>query len=429
MEIILKVHDVECRYGARSILKRINLDIPRGSFLGIIGPNAAGKSTLLKTLVATLKPVCGVVYFGGEDMQKISRRELARELAVVPQESSFSFPFSVHDVVLMGRNPHQGRLSRATGRDLAVVRSAMEATDCWHLRDRNILELSGGERQRVVLARALAQEPDVILLDEPIAHLDLSAQLEILDVLKEMNRRKGLTVISIFHDLNLAAQYSDRLILLHRGEIYAAGAPEDVLTTENIREVYGAEVLVVKHPLAGTPQVIPLPRLEIEDGNSKRPRLHLICGGGTGARLMGQLSRMGYPLSAGVLNIKDTDWEVARMLGVPVAEEKPFSAIGERSYKKNLELAMQADAVFLLETPFGHGNLKNLLVLEPLLEAGKRCYLVDPEHLAERDYSGANAAAIAEKLFSKGLRSLPRQEDLLQVVKELSDSRSEGKAR
>ncbi|MGB9791960.1 MAG: heme ABC transporter ATP-binding protein [Thermacetogeniaceae bacterium] len=424
MEIVFKIHDVECRYGAHPVIKGMNLEIPKGSFVGIIGPNAAGKSTLLKTLAATLKPVCGVVWFRGEDVHKIPKRDLAREVAVVPQESSFAFPFSAHDVVLMGRHPHQGRLSRTTPRDLAVVRAAMEATDCWHLRERSILELSGGERQRVVLARALAQEPDVILLDEPIAHLDLSAQLEILDVLKEMNRDKGLTVVAIFHDLNLAAQYSDSLILLHRGEIYAAGAPEEVLTPGNIRDVYGAEVLVVRHPLAGIPQVIPLGRVDINAGSDCRLRLHLICGGGTGARLMGQLVRMGYQVSAGVLNIKDTDWEVARMLGVPVAEEKPFSAIGEESYRKNLELAMEADAVFLLETPFGHGNLRNLLVLEPLLEAGKRCYLVDPDHLAERDYSGADVAAIASRLFSKGLRCLSRQEDVFQVVKELSDSSS-----
>ncbi len=420
MEIILKVHEVECRYGAHPVLKGMSMEIPRGCFLGIIGPNAAGKSTLLKTLAATLKPVCGVVYFRNEDIARIPRRDLAREVAVVPQESSFSFSFSAHEVVLMGRHPHQGRFSRATLRDLAVVRSAMEATNCWHLRDRSVLELSGGERQRVVLARALAQEPGVILLDEPIAHLDISAQLEVLDVLKEMNRKQGLTVIAIFHDLNLAAQYSERLILLHSGKIYAAGAPEDVLTAENIKEVYGAEVLVVRHPLTGTPQIIPLPRVNAEPGNGARPRLHLICGGGTGARLMGQLSRMGYPVSAGVLNINDTDWEAARALGIPVAEEKPFSSISEQSYEANLKLAMEADAVFLLETPFGQGNLKNLLVLEPLLEAGKRCYLVDPEHLVERDYSGAKVEAIAARLHSKGLIYLSGQEEVLRVVEGLS---------
>ncbi len=134
---------------------------------------------------------------------------------------------------------------------------------------------------------------------------------------------------------------------------------------------------------------------------------------------MGQLSRMGYPVSAGVLNVKDTDWEAARTLGIPVVEEKPFSSIGEQSYEANLKLAMEADAVFLLETPFGHGNLKNLLVLEPLLEAGKRCYLVDPGHLAERDYSEAKVEAIAARLHSKGLIYLSSQEDVLRVIESL----------
>lgn len=222
-----------------------------------------------------------------------------------------------------------------------------------------------------------------------------------------------------FHDLNLAAQYSGSMILLQEGRIYAAGEPDKVLTVANIKEVYGAEVLVVKHPLTGTPQVIPLPRVSDEPGNGARLRLHLICGGGTGAKLMGQLSRMGYPVSAGVLNVKDTDWEAARTLGIPVAEEKPFSSISEQSYEANLKLAMEADAVFLLETPFGHGNLKNLLVLEPLLEAGKKCYLVDPGHLAERDYSGAKVETVAARLHGKGLIYLSNQEDVLMVVKGL----------
>lgn len=415
-KVVLRIHDVECCYGAHQALQGINLNIPRGIFLGIIGPNAAGKSTLLKTLAATLKPVRGIVLFYGQELEKISRRTLAQQVSVVPQETAMNFPFSVFDVVLMGRHPHMGRFSLESERDLAVIEAAMKATKCWHLRDRSILELSGGERQRVILGRALAQEPDVLLLDEPTAHLDLTFQLEMLEVLKELQLRRGLTVVAVFHDLNLAAQFSDQLLFLHKGKIFAVGNPNDVLTSEMIKNVYRTDVLIIKHPLTGVPQVVLLPGFNEEDQAFSQLRVHLICGGGIGAPLMGQLARRGCQVSAGVLNIGDTDWETARVLGLPVAEEKPFSSIDSQAYDTNLKLALEADAVFLLEIPFGHGNLPNVRILEPLLAAGKRCFLVEPVCLPERDYTGGEAMRVVSSLKERGLALLPDQQAVLEVV-------------
>ncbi|MDH7576281.1 MAG: heme ABC transporter ATP-binding protein [Bacillota bacterium] len=416
MEAVLKVHDVECRYGAHPALQGVSLVVPRGIFLGLIGPNAAGKSTLLKTLAATLKPKRGVVLFNGTELDKISRRAFAQHVSVVPQEATVSFPFSVYEVVMMGRHPHLGRFIRESERDFAIVREAMDAANCWHLRDRNILEISGGERQRVILARALAQEPEVILLDEPTNHLDLTAQLEILGVLKNLNAQRGLTVLAVFHDLNLASQFSDQLILLHEGKIFSAGTPESVLTREMIRAVYGTDVLVIKHPLTGSPQVVLLPRFHERKPALSQLHFHLICGGGIGAPLMGQLTRMGYLVSVGVLNIKDTDWEVAQALGLPVAEEKPFSPIGNEAYQANLKLARAADAVFLLDIPFGYGNLPNVQILEPLLASQKRCFLVDPVHLPERDYTGGRAVGLVAALRERSLSCIPDQQAVLQVI-------------
>ncbi len=424
MEAVLKVHDVECRYKAHPALQGVSLVVPRGIFLGLIGPNGAGKSTLLKTLAATLKPRRGVVLFNGEELDKISRRALARQVSVVPQETSVSFPFTAYEVVMMGRHPHLGRFARESKRDFALVREAMEAANCWHLRDRSILEISGGERQRVILARALAQEPEVILLDEPTTHLDLTSQLEILGVLKTLNTRRRLTVLAVFHDLNLAAQFCDQLVLLHEGKIFAAGTPERVLTRETIRAVYRTDALVIKHPLTGMPQVVLLPQPDREKPSLPQLHLHLICGGGVGAPLMGQLTRMGYLVSAGVLNIMDTDWEVARALGLPVAEEKPFSPVGRAAYQANLRLARAADAVFLLEIPFGYGNLPNLQILEPLLASQKRCYLVDFEHLPERDYTGGRAVCLAASLREQGLSCLPDQQAVYQVIHSLGKEKS-----
>ncbi|MDN5366122.1 MAG: cobalamin transport system ATP-binding protein [Thermacetogenium sp.] len=415
MDMIFRIHGVEFRYGARQALRGISLDVPPGSFLGIIGPNAAGKSTLLKTIAATLRPTRGVVYYRGERLDKISRRDYARDVSVVPQETEAHFPFSVLEVVLMGRHPYLGRFSGESEEDLRIARRAMEAANCWHLRDRSILELSGGERQRVVLARALAQNPQVILLDEPVAHLDLNAQLEVLNLLKEMNDKLGVTVIGVFHDLNLAAQYSDRLIVLREGKVYAAGTPDEVLTPEIIKEVYSADVLVIRHPLTGAPQVVLLPAAG-DNPEADYPHVHLICGGGIGSNLMGRLTRMGCRVSAGVLNIKDTDWEVGRALGLQIVEEKPFSPITLESYESNLKVAEGADLIFLLEIPFGRGNILNLKVLEPLLASGKRCFLINPGQLPERDYTGGTAMQIVEVLREQGLLFLPDQQAVLRIV-------------
>jgi iron complex transport system ATP-binding protein len=166
--MVFKIHDIECSYGSHQVLKGVNFEVAPGSFLGIIGPNAAGKSTLLKAITAALKPTQGVVYFRGKDLNKLSRRDLAKQVAVVPQDTEVNFPFTVLEVVMMGRHPHLGRFIHESEQDFEIVRQAMESAHCWHLRDRNALELSGGERQKVILARALAQEPQIILLDERV---------------------------------------------------------------------------------------------------------------------------------------------------------------------------------------------------------------------------------------------------------------------
>ncbi len=418
-EVVLEVSGVEFRYGAQAALAGVTFSVATGSFLGIIGPNAAGKSTLLRTLAATLRPQRGVVLLRGRDVGSFPRRDLARTLSVVPQETSTTFPYSALEVVLMGRYPHLGRFRPEGRRDLAAAHAAMETAGCWHLRDRSFVTLSGGERQRVVLARALAQEPEILILDEPTAHLDIGSQIDLLDAIKELNVRRKLTVVAVFHDLNLASQYSDELLLLHEGKVFAFGPPGEVLTPDNIRSVYGTDVLVTRHPLTGVPQVVLLPRQVAEVEGCAFSRVHLICGGGVGASLLACLKQKGARVTAGVLNIGDTDWEVARLLEIPVAAEKPFSPVSRAAYEANLALAGEAMAVFLLEVPIGHGNLPNVAVLEPLLEAGKKCFLVDPEHFPERDYTEGRAMHLVSLLREKGLAFLSSQQEVLQVVSSL----------
>ncbi len=424
--MVFKIHGVQCSYGSHRALKGVSFDIEPGTFLGIVGPNAAGKSTLMKTIAATLKPVQGVVYFQGEDLTEISRKDLAKQVAVVPQEIEMHFPFTVMEVVLMGRHPHLGRFDSEDEDDYKIAEQAMKDANCLHLKERSVLELSGGERQKVVLARALAQDPQIILLDEPVAHLDLNAQLEVLNLLKKMNTEHNVTVVGILHDLNLAAQFCQQLMILRGGEVYAAGLPEAVLTVENIKDVYNTDVMVIKHPLTGAPQIVILPSPSERETSCSLPRVHLICGGGVGAALMGQLQRMGCHVTAGVVNIQDTDWEVARALGIEVIEEKPFSPISQQVYEDNLKLAGEADVIFLLETPFGRGNLANIQVLEPLLAMGKPCYLVDGERLAERDYTDGEVKFYAAQLQKQGLRMLPDQLSVLKIIQTLREGKDDG---
>jgi iron complex transport system ATP-binding protein len=225
------------RYRDKNILDGLSLDIEQGSFVSIIGPNGSGKSTLLKNIAAELIPQQGIVLLENRDIFKIRKKTLAQTMAVVPQESGGDFAFSVADTVLMGRMPHQKRFQGDSEQDLAIIREAMELTNTWHLRDRLITELSGGEKQRVIVARALAQQPRLLLLDEPTSHLDIQHQLELLELLERLNKARGLTVIAVLHDLNLAARFSRNNSAEQRknSRLRTAGAgPEP----ENIREKF-----------------------------------------------------------------------------------------------------------------------------------------------------------------------------------------------
>lgn len=258
----LSVESVTCGYGARPVLQEFSLQVRRGEFLAIVGPNGSGKSTLVRTLCRALRPQSGRVLLDGANIHQMRARELARELAVVAQETAVEFDFTVEEVVALGRIPHLRPLRGETPHDHAVVARAMQMTNTHHLAGRLVTRLSGGERQRVMAARALAQEPSLLLLDEPTAHLDIAHQVELLDLTRRLNREEGLTVVAVLHDLNLAAQYADRLLMLKDGRRCAEGAPHDVLTEANVLAVYGSRVKVIRHPVEGTPHVILLSREE-----------------------------------------------------------------------------------------------------------------------------------------------------------------------
>jgi iron complex transport system ATP-binding protein len=257
---VLVAQGVTCGYDGRKVLQGVDLALPQGDFLGVLGPNGSGKSTLVKALSGVLPLESGEVRLFGRPLSTLSRREIARRLAVVPQSTSLFFSFSVLDIVLMGRTPHLSRWRSEQRTDYDIARQALERVDALHLQDRPVTELSSGERQRVFIARALAQEPEILLLDEPTTYLDINHQLEIFEFLRQLNEEQHLTLLCVSHDLNLAAEYCRRLLLLHEGRVFAQGPPEQILTAEHLAAVYHVALDVHPNPLSGRPQVSIAPR-------------------------------------------------------------------------------------------------------------------------------------------------------------------------
>jgi len=265
-EVVLETRDLHCGYEGREVLSGVDIVLRRGEFLGMIGPNGSGKTTLLRALAGRLPPTAGEVLLDGAPMRSTPRREVARMLAVVPQITSPPFEFTVGEVVAMGRTPHLGRLQSEGPEDRAAIERALALTHTQRLRDRPVTELSGGEFQRVVIARALAQESPVMLLDEPAAHLDIGHQVEIFDLLLRLNRDEERSLLCVSHDLNLAARYCDRLIAIAGGKVAAEGAPAEVLTEERVSDLYRCSVRIDTGP-GGRPLIMPLSGLRGGDAS------------------------------------------------------------------------------------------------------------------------------------------------------------------
>lgn len=244
-------------YGERPVLEDVSLRLDPGEVVGLLGPNGSGKSTLVRVLSGVLAGYRGSLRLDGRELATFDRREIARRVAVVPQEPSFSLPFTVEEIVLMGRHAHQGAFAFDSAADQEVARRALEACGAAPLAGRFIHELSSGERQRVVFARALAQEPRVLLLDEPASFLDIRYQIELYGRVRAL-ARQGLTVLTVLHDLNMAALYCDRVVLLRGGRVAAAGALAEVFTREHLSRVFETDLLVERNPATGRLLVIPL---------------------------------------------------------------------------------------------------------------------------------------------------------------------------
>lgn len=370
------------------ILKNIKLDIRNGEFVGLIGPNGAGKTTLLKCING-INRAEGTIKIKGRPIQELSDKKLAAEVSLMHQSTVINFPFRAIDVVLMGRYPYLKRLQRESKEDYRIAKEKMNYTHTVELETSPITEMSGGERQRVLFAKALAQETDIILLDEPTASLDITYQEQIFKYSGEITDH-GNTVVAAIHDLKIAARYCTRLILMSGGEIVADGLPEEVLTTDNLSKVYGVNGLVYRNKITGLLDIY----INKQDCKNKSIKIHVLGGGGSAAGVFRQLYEDGYAVTSGVLNHGDSDIASAEVFGIQCLVENPFSEISDKLHERNVTLIKDADTVILCNMPFGNQNIRNL-------EAAKyaeRLVIIEDDRPETRDYTNGRALEIYDEL-------------------------------
>jgi iron complex transport system ATP-binding protein len=392
-EPLLALEDVIAGYGgALPTLRGVSLEVRPGEVVGLVGPNGSGKTTLVRVASRALRPEAGSVRVAGRDPYATSGREVARLVAVVPQDVLPAFSFTALEMVLMGRTPYRSAWGGGGAEDWARVRAAMAAASVQHLADRPLEELSGGERQRVVLAQALAQDAPVLLLDEPTSHLDIRHVVDVLGIVRSLAEREGTAVLAILHDLNIAGAACDRLVVLDRGEIVAEGEPAAVLTGDLLRDVYGLDADVVSDTATGRPWIrLGAPRAIVAPTGR---RAHVVGGAGRGAPLMRRLAEAGYEVSVGVLHASDTDHVTAERLNLVRVSVPPFSTIDRESAETCRGLMEAADLLVVCDAPFGPGNVENLRLALAAASEGVRVVMLEQVPIAERDFTGGEATEL-----------------------------------
>lgn len=410
----LAFESVSFGYGRRRVVRDVSLNLAAGEMVGLLGPNGAGKSTLLRLGAGSLHPQLGVVRLRGDDIGRLSRRDVARRLAVAPQEFSVQFAYTVRQIVELGRTPHQDIFSMPHRHDAEAIESAMVAAGVEHVAERVFNDLSGGERQRVLIALTLAQEAPILLLDEPTAHLDIRYQIEVLELLRRLNAERKLTVLAALHDLNLAARYFSRLVLF-RETIIADGPPAQVLDAALLSDVYQTRVRV--GILRGEQHLSVLPPgqndaavWQVEKPFTGLAPVHVIAGGGSGELMMRTLADAGIPFSVGPLNAGDSDYSLAQRLAVVCIVEPPYAPVSVEGLAVARARMLESRTIILCPTPLGPGNIELIEAALAACRAGQTVVLLEPTVIGDdkdetllasvgaRDFSGAGTALFKQLL-------------------------------
>ena len=425
MGLSIDVHGLTLTYDTFPVLDGAEFKIEKGDLVALLGANGAGKSTLLRCISRILQPTGGRIILDGRDLDKLNSREAARLMAVVPQETTADFDFSVEDIVMMGRFPYLRRFQKESREDYEIVKRSMEMTGVSHLSERSIATLSGGEKQRVIMARAISQQPEVLLLDEPTANLDIGYQSMLLELAARLNREQGVTVIAAIHDINLAVHHFSRFIMLSDGRVLATGRPEEVITPENIHKSYGIPASTYRHPLHGVLQISVARGRDPEKEPNHGSLVHVIGGGEEALSALELLNQKGCRLSIGPVSAQDSGCRFAHFHNLPVIILPPFTSLDEQRREKHLQMLRAADAVVIPPIAFGEGNLPIFDEVETVLREGKPTYIIDLEGVEDRDYS-SRAGILMQRLVDEGAIALEKIEDLPSLLSENGGLEDEG---
>ncbi|MCD6305435.1 MAG: ABC transporter ATP-binding protein [Deltaproteobacteria bacterium] len=388
----MEAMDLAVGYGRKTVVAGINQEMLKGQFICLLGPNGSGKTTILRTLSRLLSPLKGAVYLNGRMLNDLNSVELAKTLAVVLTEKLSAGLITAFEFAAMGRYPHTGFLGKLSEEDIQKTREALLLVNAGDISDRYFNELSDGEKQKAILARALAQEPEVIILDEPTLHLDLKHRIELIAILRNFSREKGITVIVSLHDVDLALKILEIVALVKDGAIMAWGPPDEVLKEDTVARLYDLDRARFDRKL-GTIELI----------NSSNGRTaFVVAGGGTGTPIYRILSRSGLRLMTGVIHENDIDYHIARSIGATVICEKPFRKIKKSRLRRSSTLLEKIDDVIDSGFPIGSSNRRNLKLILNAVEEGKRVYTLRSRKAAHNLYGES-----AEKLiYCGGCRSI-----------------------
>ena len=395
----IEYRDATVGYGSLAIVSGVDLRVMPGELTGLVGPNGAGKSTLLRALSGAADLLGGSAYVGGKATGELDARDRARLIGVLPQSPPNAFAFTAEEFVALGRHPHLGMLERQSAGDEQIVWRVMEQTDTARLAGQRVDTLSGGDLQRLTLAQALAQEPRILLLDEPVSQLDLNHRLQVLDLVREL-ADGGMAVLGVFHDLDLAARYTDTLAVVHAGAVGPVGPAREVLTPALVRDVFAVRAVVAPDAVTGSVSVVPVLREAAATG-PVRASVLVVGGSGAAAPLMRRLVLAGWQVRAAALNRGDVDQAVAEALGIEHVELPPFGEMTPDAEERVRALAAASDAVLVAEVPFGGANLGNL---RAALGAGRPTVFVNGFDAA-RDYCDGAASELAREAMEAGALS------------------------
>ncbi|MDD5288433.1 MAG: ABC transporter ATP-binding protein [Dehalococcoidales bacterium] len=379
--MMLNTKNLKVGYGKKTVVAGINIEAMKGQFICLLGPNGSGKSTILKTIVRMLVPLGGEVYLNERNISGLSNLEMAKTTAVVLTETITPGLMTAYDVVMLGRHPYTGFTGKPTGEDSRKVLDVLQMVNAADLAQRYFSELSDGEKQKTMLARALAQEPQLIVLDEPTSHLDARHRIEVMLILRQLTQKKEVTVIASLHDIDLVMKVCDIAILIKDEHILACGVPEDVLSETAVAQLYDMDKAAFSSYLGG---------VELR-GNGHGP-VYVVAGGGSGARLYRSLVKHGFNIITGVLPENDLDYYIARAVGANVVSEKPYNEISPDAYAQAQSLMSKNIVVIDAGFPIGSANKRNIDLVGNALESGHVTYTLRKEDEAAKIYGDTAAA-------------------------------------